>query len=115
MSAPTEQSAQCGCRCFAPPWSGAVPVLPKSPELPLATHLIPAAVQTSNNAGCVPGRALASSGHSALSAMATMASQEVNRNFFEVGRMGQIISRTLRDEKVTALTQIREWPANEDD
>ncbi len=45
-------------------------------------------VQTSNNDSTPAGLALAISGHSALSAMARMASQTVNRDDVVLARMG---------------------------
>ena len=72
LSVPNEHSGQCGCRCLAPESSEDLPGSP-------AIDLTPCAVHISVSGENPVGFALASNGHSALSAMARMASQEVNR------------------------------------
>ena len=68
--APSEQKAQCGRRFFCAGCCSAPPA---------AIHVIPVDVQISISKPLSPGLACASRGHSALSAMASMASQEPNR------------------------------------
>ena len=69
-AAPSEQKAQCGTRFFC---AGCC----SSPSAP--SHFIPVDVQIWITNPLSPGLACASRGHSALSAMTSMASQEPNR------------------------------------